>query len=183
MAQVHRSSLLPSCERAGEPGGRLRGGPGDIPGDRLGGGPGDRLGDGALLVVMGTVAPAAMTELAVELAPRGVRPVDAPVSGGDVGAIDATLSIMVGGNAGDVAERACFRCSRHHDYSPRAAGVGADRQGRQSDCGGRNIGSTWRGIDAGASRWARSRAASERIGRRASREPGPRREGQQFAIA
>ena len=86
--------------------GRLGGGPGDIPGDRLGGGPGDRLGDGALLVVMGTVAPAAMTELAVELAPRGVRLVDAPVSGGDVGAIDATLSIMVGGNAGDVTERA-----------------------------------------------------------------------------
>jgi 2-hydroxy-3-oxopropionate reductase len=48
------------------------------------------------LVVMGTVSPVGVRALAGELAPRGVTVVDAPVSGGQRGAQDATLSIMVG---------------------------------------------------------------------------------------
>src|SRR6201991_1405890 len=60
---------------------------------------------GALVIDMSTVSPAAARELAAEAAARGVAFLDAPVSGGDVGARDGTLSIMVGGEA-DAVERA-----------------------------------------------------------------------------
>jgi 2-hydroxy-3-oxopropionate reductase len=57
---------------------------------------------GSVLVVMGTVSPVAVRALGARLEPAGVAVVDAPVSGGDVGAEQATLSIMVGGRAEDV---------------------------------------------------------------------------------
>jgi 2-hydroxy-3-oxopropionate reductase len=60
---------------------------------------------GALVIDMSTVSPALARELAEEAGARGVAFLDAPVSGGDVGARDGTLSIMVGGEAADV-ERA-----------------------------------------------------------------------------
>jgi 2-hydroxy-3-oxopropionate reductase len=60
---------------------------------------------GSLVIDMSTVSPALARELAEEAAARGVAFLDAPVSGGDVGARDGTLSIMVGGEAADV-ERA-----------------------------------------------------------------------------
>jgi 2-hydroxy-3-oxopropionate reductase len=60
---------------------------------------------GSLVVDMSTVSPALARELAAEAGARGVGFLDAPVSGGDVGARDGTLSIMVGGEAADV-ERA-----------------------------------------------------------------------------
>jgi 2-hydroxy-3-oxopropionate reductase len=61
------------------------------------------MGPGSVLVVMGTVSPVAVRDLGARLAPGGVAVVDAPVSGGDVGAEQATLSIMVGGRPEDVA--------------------------------------------------------------------------------
>jgi 2-hydroxy-3-oxopropionate reductase len=60
---------------------------------------------GALVIDMSTVSPALARELAAEAGAAGVAFLDAPVSGGDVGARDGTLSIMVGGEAADV-ERA-----------------------------------------------------------------------------
>jgi 2-hydroxy-3-oxopropionate reductase len=60
---------------------------------------------GALVIDMSTVSPALARELAAQAGARGVAFLDAPVSGGDVGARDGTLSIMVGGEPGDV-ERA-----------------------------------------------------------------------------
>jgi len=57
------------------------------------------LKSGDVLVIMGTVSPVAVPELGVELAAHGVHLLDAPVSGGDVGAQNATLSIMVGGDS------------------------------------------------------------------------------------
>jgi 2-hydroxy-3-oxopropionate reductase len=60
---------------------------------------------GSLVIDMSTVSPALARELAEEAAARGVGFLDAPVSGGDVGARDGTLSIMVGGEAAEV-ERA-----------------------------------------------------------------------------
>ena len=57
-----------------------------------------------LLVVMGTVSPLGVAELAQELRPDGVRVVDAPVSGGVVGAREARLSIMVGAEHADLAD-------------------------------------------------------------------------------
>jgi len=48
-------------------------------------------------VDMSTIAPAAAQSIGTRLAERGIAFLDAPVSGGEVGAINATLTIMVGG--------------------------------------------------------------------------------------
>ena len=60
---------------------------------------------GSLVVDMSTISPAVTRAIAARLARKDVAMLDAPVSGGDAGAIAGTLSIMVGGEAGDV-ERA-----------------------------------------------------------------------------
>lgn len=52
---------------------------------------------------MSSIAPTVAVKVAQTLAAKGVRCLDAPVSGGEVGAINATLSIMVGGAAADFA--------------------------------------------------------------------------------
>jgi 2-hydroxy-3-oxopropionate reductase len=56
---------------------------------------------GHLLVDMSTIAPATSIEVTEKLADRGASALDAPVSGGEKGATDGTLSIMVGGSAND----------------------------------------------------------------------------------
>jgi 2-hydroxy-3-oxopropionate reductase len=57
--------------------------------------------DGALLVDMSTISPVVTEELAAKVRERGASMLDAPVSGGDVGAIEGALSIMVGGSEED----------------------------------------------------------------------------------
>jgi len=52
---------------------------------------------GAIVVDMSSISPIATKEFAKRLAGMGVKMLDAPVSGGQVGAENATLSIMVGG--------------------------------------------------------------------------------------
>ncbi len=52
---------------------------------------------GSVVVDMSTISPTATRVMAEKLAAQGVEMLDAPVSGGDIGAINATLSIMVGG--------------------------------------------------------------------------------------
>lgn len=59
---------------------------------------------GSVVVDMSTISPTATRRFAKDLHARGIDMLDAPVSGGDVGAINATLSIMVGGKP-DVFER------------------------------------------------------------------------------
>ena len=54
---------------------------------------------GHIHVDMSTIAPAAAQKIASALGGRGVTMLDAPVSGGEVGAIAGTLTIMVGGDA------------------------------------------------------------------------------------
>ena len=54
---------------------------------------------GLVMVDMTTSEPALAVEIAREAATKGVRSVDAPVSGGDIGAREARLSIMVGGDS------------------------------------------------------------------------------------
>jgi 2-hydroxy-3-oxopropionate reductase len=56
---------------------------------------------GHLLIDMSTIAPATAVEVDAALRERDARALDAPVSGGDKGAIAGTLSIMVGGDDGD----------------------------------------------------------------------------------
>lgn len=52
---------------------------------------------GATFIDMSSINPIASQEIAQELAKKGVRMLDAPVSGGEPKAIDGTLSFMVGG--------------------------------------------------------------------------------------
>jgi 2-hydroxy-3-oxopropionate reductase len=52
---------------------------------------------GSVIVDMSTISPTATKVFAERLAKQGVDMLDAPVSGGETGAINATLSIMVGG--------------------------------------------------------------------------------------
>ena len=51
---------------------------------------------GAIVVDMSTINPNAAREIGAALAQRGIEFVDAPVSGGETGAINATLTIMAG---------------------------------------------------------------------------------------
>ena len=61
--------------------------------------------DGLLAIDMSTISPDVTRDIARRAVERGFRTVDAPVSGGEVGAREARLSIMVGGDDADV-ERA-----------------------------------------------------------------------------
>lgn len=56
---------------------------------------------GTLLIDMSTISPVVTRKLAAELSSAGIRMIDAPVSGGDKGAIAGTLSIMAGGEQAD----------------------------------------------------------------------------------
>src|SRR3972149_5080805 len=58
---------------------------------------------GALVIDMSTISPHATREIARKLAGKGAHMLDAPVSGGSEGAAKGTLTIMVGGEAGQVA--------------------------------------------------------------------------------
>lgn len=59
---------------------------------------------GSVIVDMSTIAPSATRRIAAQLAAHGVDMLDAPVSGGQAGAKQGTLSIMAGGKA-EVFER------------------------------------------------------------------------------
>jgi len=54
---------------------------------------------GSIYADMSSIAPGTAVKVAQALAEKGVRCLDAPVSGGETGAVNATLSIMVGGDA------------------------------------------------------------------------------------
>ncbi|MFE2718372.1 2-hydroxy-3-oxopropionate reductase [Streptomyces mirabilis] len=56
---------------------------------------------GALLIDMSTIAPQNSINLASNAAKQGIRVLDAPVAGGEAGAIEGVLSIMVGGETDD----------------------------------------------------------------------------------
>jgi 2-hydroxy-3-oxopropionate reductase len=60
--------------------------------------------DGLLLIDMSTISPAATRAFAERAAKNrpAFHTLDAPVSGGEIGAIEARLSIMIGGDAADV---------------------------------------------------------------------------------
>ncbi len=58
---------------------------------------------GALVIDFSSIRPDVTVELAEQAQAKGLRYLDAPVSGGEAGALDAALSIMVGGSAEDFA--------------------------------------------------------------------------------
>jgi 2-hydroxy-3-oxopropionate reductase len=59
---------------------------------------------GTLIIDMSTISPVVTRQLVEQAHAKGLRILDAPVSGGERGAIDATLSIMIGGDAALVQE-------------------------------------------------------------------------------
>ena len=61
--------------------------------------------EGLLAIDMSTISPDVAKDVARRAAERGFRTIDAPVSGGEIGAIEARLTIMIGGDEADV-ERA-----------------------------------------------------------------------------
>jgi 2-hydroxy-3-oxopropionate reductase len=63
----------------------------------------DSAGKGTLVIDFSSIRPDVTTALAEQARAAGLRLLDAPVSGGEAGAIAGTLSIMVGGDAADFA--------------------------------------------------------------------------------
>lgn len=61
----------------------------------------EEMREGALYIDMSTISPTATRRLAGRVEEKGASMLDAPVSGGDVGAREGTLSIMVGGEEED----------------------------------------------------------------------------------
>ena len=59
---------------------------------------------GTLIIDFSSIRPDVTVELAEQAVAQGFRLIDAPVSGGEAGAINAALSIMVGGTAEDFAD-------------------------------------------------------------------------------
>jgi 3-hydroxyisobutyrate dehydrogenase len=64
----------------------------------------ESLREGALVIDMSTISPSLTRELASRAAQKKIRYLDAPVTGGQIGAENATLSIMVGGEASTLEE-------------------------------------------------------------------------------
>ncbi|MFF8894320.1 2-hydroxy-3-oxopropionate reductase [Brevibacterium casei] len=58
---------------------------------------------GAMWIDFSTIRPDVAKELAAQAKEAGLKPLDAPVSGGEPGAVDGVLSIMVGGDEADFA--------------------------------------------------------------------------------
>lgn len=54
--------------------------------------------EGSIVIDMSSITPVVSKEIAAEIAKKGLKMLDAPVSGGEPKAIDGTLAIMVGGN-------------------------------------------------------------------------------------
>jgi 3-hydroxyisobutyrate dehydrogenase len=84
---------------------------------------------GALLIDMTTSAPSLARRLAEAASARGASALDAPVSGGEAGARNATLSIMVGG-AEDVFARALPLLQRFGRTVRRMGGAGAGQHAK-----------------------------------------------------
>jgi 3-hydroxyisobutyrate dehydrogenase len=72
--------------------------------DMQGGALASHLRPGSIVIDMSSAAPVGTRELGAELGKRGIGLVDAPVSGGIVGAEKATLAIMIGGEADAIAK-------------------------------------------------------------------------------
>jgi 2-hydroxy-3-oxopropionate reductase len=63
----------------------------------------DGIQAGAVVIDMSSISPVATKRLAAAVSAKGASMLDAPVSGGEIGAINGTLSIMIGGDAAALA--------------------------------------------------------------------------------
>ena len=82
------------------------------------------LAKGGMVIDMSSISPVAARALAAKVEEAGCTMLDAPVSGGEIGAINASLSIMVGGPAAAFDRaRPIFECLGHAD---RIVHIGAE---------------------------------------------------------
>jgi len=96
---------------------------------------------GALVIDMGTTAVMPTREFAARLAQQGVDYIDAPVSGGEIGAIDASLTIMAGGSAQAIERaRPLFAVLGAHFTHVGAIGAGQVAKAANQIIVGLNIG-------------------------------------------
>jgi 2-hydroxy-3-oxopropionate reductase len=80
----------------------------------------------SVVIDMSTIAPAGARALADQVQARGSQMLDAPVSGGEIGAVAGTLSIMVGGEAETLDRmRSILGCMGHKDRIVHAGPSGA----------------------------------------------------------
>lgn len=93
---------------------------------------------GLLVVDTSTIAPSIARGVAARCAARGVAFLDAPVSGGQQGAIGGTLSIMVGGDAEAFAAAAPIFAA----LGKRATHMGASGQGQMTKLVNQVVGAT-----------------------------------------
>ena len=104
--------------------------------------------DGLVFVDNSTIKPASARMIAEKLAAKNVFALDAPVSGGDIGARNGTLTIMVGGDASALEKvMPVFRAMGKTVTHVGDSGAGQVAKGRQPDHG--------RGADGGDGRAAR----------------------------
>ena len=80
----------------------------------------------AVVIDMSSISPAATTRLAAVVASKGATMLDAPVSGGEIGAVSGSLSIMVGGDEATFARmQAVLACMGNPERIVRIGGSGA----------------------------------------------------------
>jgi len=80
----------------------------------------------AVVIDMSSISPAATTRLAAAVASRGATMLDAPVSGGEIGAVNGSLSIMVGGDEATFARmQPVLACLGNSERIVRIGGSGA----------------------------------------------------------
>ena len=144
----------------------------------------DAASEGLLLIDMSTIAPATSLAVAEAARAKGVRALDAPVSGGEDGAIEGTLSIMVGGEAEDFAAARAGPRGHGQDHRPRRRHrLRPDRQGRQPVARRGHHHAGQRGAGAARSLGSGRRAWPGGARGRAGRERHPRPEGGHHAGA
>jgi len=94
---------------------------------------------GSILIDMSTISPAAIRQMAEKLSKKGIKMLDAPVSGGSEGAQKGTLSIMVGGDAADFEKAPRIKCHGQNRHACRRHRGRSDYQGNQSNHHLRNL--------------------------------------------
>jgi 3-hydroxyisobutyrate dehydrogenase len=122
---------------------------------------------GKLIVDMSTISPLTIREVAEQASEKGVQMMDAPVSGGDTGAIAGTLTIIAGGAKSDFDRcRGIFEAMGNPDniFHVGDVGVGQTVKIVNQMIGGANMAMIAEGLTLGVKAGADPKAMSQVIG-------------------
>jgi len=123
--------------------------------------------EGKLVVDMSTISPLTIREVAEVAGEKGVRVMDAPVSGGDTGAIAGTLTIIAGGSKQDFDRcQGIFEAMGNPDniFHVGDVGVGQTVKIVNQMIGGANMAMIAEGLTLGVKAGADPKAMSQVIG-------------------